>query len=158
MRHAARGFTLMEVVASSLVVSVVAVGTMMAFVTASRLSHRQNTPDVIEAEGHAQELMETFRNHVATDDLTLMNDATASEAAQAASHGWVTDPAFVAGDESVSGLKSAKRCYRVTPGDCDGDGVKTGALVNGIAEADCYVVQVQVCWNDVTPAGGCECP
>jgi hypothetical protein len=123
--------------AASLIASVVAGGTMMAFVTAARISRQQSSPLASEANGFAQQTLEGIRNKVADDSTWLSSRAGL---------GWVDDPMGGAGGtESITTL-SPKRCYRVTPEDCDG--------VGGTAN-DCYAVNVAVCWNDLA---SCPCP
>ena len=63
------GFTLVEVLAASVVASVLAGGTLAAYIAASRMAARGvDHMARIEAEGYAQETLEKFRNHVAADD------------------------------------------------------------------------------------------
>lgn len=135
----ARGFTLIEVLVASVLATVVAGGTMMAYITAARIARGPSSQSYAEAFGYAQQTAERFRNLVADDA------AYTAWLAASAGPAWHTDvlPAS-GGTESVIAL-GARRCYRVTPLDCDGVG---GA-------GDCHNVEVKVCWNDLT---GCPCP
>ncbi|GEM_PF-863947 len=137
------GFTLIEVVVAALIASIVAAGTLMAFITAARMSARQGSPAYAEASGYAQQTLERIRNAVAADDAWFQT--------QAAVGTWIADALpGGGGSESIQALP-AKRCYLVTPQDCDND----GAVASPPAEQDCYSVSVQVCWRDLA---GCLCP
>jgi len=138
------GYTLVEVVVASFLASVVAGGTMMAFVTAARMTQRQGDVRFAEASGLAQQTVEKFRNYVEAGQPWLTSKAPL---------GWCLDQlpsSVVAGTESILKM-SARRCYRVTPEDCDGVG----------GPGDCYALQVAVCWKDLStcPAPACAaCP
>lgn len=141
------GFTLIEVIVASLIASLVAGGTLAAFIAAARMTARQGSPAYAEASGFAQQTLERIRNAVAADDTWFQT--------QVAIGGWIADglPGG-GGSESIQTPPppgNAKRCYLVTPQDCDND----GAVANPPAEQDCYSVSVQVCWRDLT---GCLCP
>ena len=125
----ARGFTIIEVLAASVVAAVVAGGTMMAFVTAARIQALQTNPHLAEADGLAEQTAERLRNQVAAD-LNLPVG------------GWQNDPIIGGGSTSITTL-GATRQYRIQPGDCDGDGILAGVA----GEQDCYVVSVQVQWT-----------
>ena len=145
-----KGFTLLEVLAASLVASVVAGGTMMAFVTAARIGRFKNTANYAEAATLAQETFENFRNRVAADDTFFATAANPGATAIPNNNGWIADPILgVRGDFSIVET-TAKRCYRVRPAECDG--------TTGIApqSGDCYAMAVQVCWNNEQLA--CNCP
>ena len=131
---------MVEVVIASLVASIVAGGTLMAFVTAARMTASQDPVANAEASALAQETVEKFRNFVG-DDAMWNNWLTAN-----ADGSWHSDPPVVGsgGSESKLTVAGAKRCYRVTPADCDGDG----------AADDCVAVQSRVCWNNVS---NCPC-
>ena len=128
-----RGLTLIEVLASAVIASVVAGGTMMAFITAARIQALQTNPHLAEADGLAEQTAERLRNLVAAD-LTLPTG------------GWQSDPISGGGTESISAMGAVRR-YRITPSDCDGDGIVAGG-----GEQDCYAVNVRVCWD------GTPCP
>jgi len=137
-QRAAAGFTLVEVLVASVIASVVAGGTMMAFVTAARINSTQSNPEMTEASGYAQQTVERFRNLVA-------NDATWSAWLVANADGvWHNDalppPSGLPTDESIL-EKGAKRCYRVT---------QETVVVPG----DAYAVSAKVCWKET----GCLCP
>lgn len=133
------GFTLVEVMAASMIAAVVAGGTMAAFVAAARMSRAQNSPAFAEASGYAQETLERFRNSIAADSPWPADEADGL---------WRSDPLpATGGTQSIldMGGVPARRCYRVTPEDCDG----------AAGPPDCYAVDVKMCWKDVT---GCPCP
>lgn len=123
------GFTLIELLLASMASAVIGGGTLMAFVTAARISANQLTPTVIEATGLAAQTIEKYRSRVARDDGWL--------AAQVPL-GWQTD-ALPGGAGTESMQPGARRCFRVTNA--------CGGL--------CYQVEAQVCWTDMT---GCNCP
>ncbi len=132
-RSVVTGFTLIEVLLGSVIASVVAGGTMMAFVTAARIARRQNAVAMAEATGYAESTLERLRNHVAVDETLLPTRAASPDT-------WWCDnlPAPAAGgSESILNL-NATRAYRVRVEDCDG--------VAG-SEA-CFALQVRVCWSD----------
>ena len=114
------GFTLLEVVLAAVIGSVIAGGTMIAFVTALNISHRASGTS--EAAHLAQQTIERFRNRIACDD-GWFDPATC--AASGLPAGWQPDgglpPAITARD------------YQVTAG-CNG-------------EPDCVTVQVRVQWT-----------
>ena len=139
--HGCHGFTLVEVIIASLVVAVVAGGTMMAFIASANMtgpysmSRPQDLPTLAEANALAQQTIESLRNDVE------MVGATESPvlATKAASGLWYCAPLPAGG--TASQLTGAARRYRVVLADCDGVG---GA-------GDCYAVQSQVCWNQTCP-------
>ena len=122
-----RGVTLTEVLVASAITSMVAGGTLTAFVTAARIQQATNGPRTVEASGYAQQWLEALRNRVAADDAFFSSKAGL---------GWQDD-------DPATGI--VKRLYRVEAKDCDGDGIVAGA-----GEADCYAVTVKVCWNQPT--------
>jgi len=132
------GFTLMEVMAASVIVAVVAGGTMMSLVAAARMTASQDHLTHAEASALAQESIEKFRN----DGVDAMNPMWLADQVPL---GWQADSIVVGagGSESKLDLGTAKRCYRVVEADCDG--------VGGVG--DCYGMQSRVCWNDVA-----DCP
>ena len=137
MNRPASAFTLVEVLAAALIVAAVGGGTLMAFVTASRIARQRNSASTSEGGFFAQQTLERFRNDVSVDANRLPGLSGA---------GWQSHPlppAPVAGSNTESILnEGAKRCYQVYPADCDG--------VSGTG--DCYGIQVKVCWN------GTVCP
>ena len=137
-----RGLTLLEVIIASLVASIVAGGTLMAFVTAAKMTTSQDLMTNAEASALAREAVEQFRNRVTADeaDVTWWQN----QAALTANDGWVAEPLPATGGSESKLNIGAKRCYRVRAADCDGVG---GA-------GDCYAVQSRVCWNDVS---NCPC-
>ncbi len=157
------GFTLVEVLAASAIGAVVTGGTLMAFVTAARLTAERDDPSIVEASGFAQQTIERFRNRIACDDVVWF-DASCQPLdipgrIQSAPGAWTPDP-FVnsgGGNYPLGSLSildvdgdgaydaAARRCYRAWQVDCDGDGT----------DGDCYAFEAQVCWRDAT---GCTCP
>jgi len=155
MGDAQRGFTLVEVLAASLIASVVAGGTLMAFATAARISHQQSSTAAAEATGYAQRFLEGIRNKVQQDpdpvtgktwleanaDLSLSN---------VLSNGWIdapiTDPA--GGTDSIRQNNGAKRCYRV----------RKEVSCHNTTGPDCYAVNVAVCWDKLDQPRPCPCP
>ena len=150
------GFTMVELMAGSLIATMVAGGTMMAYVTAARISRQQGNPAIVEATMLAQQTLERFRSEMACD-ADSFDPVTCNAKAVLPTGDWTTDdfpnansndPAIAArGNESILTRPGTtpKRCFRVTKEDCDGDGL-TG---------DCFAVQAKVCWGDTTT---CPCP
>lgn len=130
------GFSFIELMAASLITSVVAGGTFMAIATAARLTSTQASPQVGEAMGFAQESVEKPRNHVATDD-PWFGISPGS---------WQDDPVSPpVGSESINQVANpAERRVCVVEEDCGGDG-----------NNDCFRVKVKVCWKGNTAA---NCP
>ena len=128
-----RGVTLVEVLIASVIAAVVAAGTATAFVASARMTAAQSNPGTAEAGVYARETAERFRNRIACDDPWF--DAACQPANLPG--GWQPDPLpDGAGTDSIL-MTGARRCYQMTPQDCDGVG---GA-------GDCLAVQVRVCWN-----------
>lgn len=150
MRRAQGGFTLAELLMASAIASVIAAGTMSAFVAAARMQRGAAGPRDAEAAFLAQQFLDALRNRVAADSTWFASAAAAS------SSGWISDDALIEdapGMDPIAAAASllntgagARRCYQVIPADCDGD---------GSAVDDCHQVQVTVCWNDLT---SCPCP
>ncbi len=131
------GFTFFEVLAASMIASFVAGGTLLAFVTAARITGVQNHAALSEANSLAVQTIEKYRNRVAADDVTALNSLPVRAGAPA----WVLEP-FDALPPGGTVLTAAKRCSRVSPA--------PGCGVN------CYQVEVRVCW-DGTSVGACPC-
>ncbi len=135
MRDGERGLTLVEVLVASVIAAVAVAGTAAAMVAAARMTRAQSNPGTAEASVYARETAERFRNRVACDDPWF--DAACQPVMPG---GWLADPLpapAAAGSESI--LKTgARRCFRITPQECD------GVLPVG----DCLAVQVRVCWNN----------
>ena len=137
-----RGLTLIEVLAASVVAAVIAGGTMSAFVAASRMQKGQGPGTSVEVMSYARQTLERFRNLIACDSPWF--DPVTCAPTAAIPSAWTEDtlPSLdQVGTESII-RTTAKRCYRVTPQDCDGDASPT----------DCFNVEVKVCWN------GAVCP
>ena len=126
---------MVEVLAASLAASVIAGGTLMAFVAAARIMKAQDAK-LPEADLCAAQTLERFRNHVAADDTWLSTQAAT---------GWqsdsLTDPVSGCGGgtESIQNIATAKRCYRVSSAPSCGP--------------ECYQLEVKVCWG----ATACPC-
>jgi prepilin-type N-terminal cleavage/methylation domain-containing protein len=136
-----RGFTLVEVVVSSVIGAVVVGGTMAAFVAAGRMIRQSDTMAVAEATGFAEQTLERLRNMVACDSAWFQAPCAPNPPT-----GQVTDPLVTAdgrpytgGTDSILQMGPVRRCYVVTPA-CDGE---------------CFKVDVKVCWGDLTT---CTCP
>ena len=84
-----RGLTLVEVVIASLIASIVAGGTLMAFVTSARMTASQNPVANAEASALAQEMVEQFRNRVTADTVDVL--WWQAQAGLTANDGWVAD-------------------------------------------------------------------
>ena len=134
----ARGFSLMEIICTSVIVPIIIGGTMAGYTVAVRLQYTHDDAASTEAMGYARQLLEEARNRVASDDPWW--------AAQAAL-GWQAAPFTGSGSQTIS-LQGAMRLYCVAAQDCDGDG----------ATGDCYAMQVKVCWDGTPcPTVGAAC-
>lgn len=134
------GFTMVEILAAAVVAAVIAGGSMLAFVAASRMMRLGDTPAVAEASGYAQQTIERFRNMIACDSPWFLAGTCAPRPnppnLDGMPTGWVADPlpAAAAGDtESILNF-GARRCYRVAPRVC-------------ATTDDCFEIEVKVCWN-----------
>ena len=136
MRHRQRGFTLLEVLVASAIMSVAAGGTMVAFIAAGRMMRAQSHPDTAEAVGYAQETMETLRDNIACQPPWF--DAACTPTLPV---GWQADPLPGPASTNTILAAAARRCYRVTQQNC-------------AAAGDCFAVEVRMCWNDVA---NCPC-
>ncbi|MBI3322041.1 MAG: prepilin-type N-terminal cleavage/methylation domain-containing protein [Candidatus Omnitrophica bacterium] len=137
------GFTLIEIVIAAAIGAVVTWGTMAAFVAAARMSRAHDNPGFSEANLYAQQTVERFRNLIACGSPWF--DPVTCQPSAALPIAWTTH-VLPAGGGTESILHTpARRCYRVTPQDCDGVG---GA-------GDCFSMEARVCWKDLT---GCPCP
>ena len=119
--------TLLELTAAAVLGSLIAGATMMAFMTATKVSRQSSTNrDLMPA---VQETLEKYRNRIACDD-PWFNLATCVMAAQNA----VNEPAPLAPSLLAMG---GTRDYTMTPADCDGDGTV----------GDCYRASVHINWT-----------
>ncbi len=139
-----KGFTLIEVLISSVIATTVAGGTMMAFVTAARIVGRGDSAAMLEASALAGDMLEDIRNQVAADSTWF---------ADRVNLGWCDAPLPPStSTESVLGPPDAERRYRVVRVDCTGDGDTNDPQ-------DCFSVDVRVCWNGTEcPDAGAGCP
>lgn len=136
MRGSAAGFTLLEVLAASVLASVVAGGMMMAYIAAARMPPPRGIDPMLEANGLAQQTLEWIRNQVAADSTFFATQAAA---------GWQEDPLPAAGSSESILNQTAVRRYCVRTADCAGVG-------------DCYAADAKVCWNGTPcPAIGSVC-
>lgn len=147
-RRRATGFTLIEVLVASAIGAVVAGGSVMAVVAASRMLRAQSGSGSAEAAQYAQQTLERFRNMIACNS-SWFNPATCVPVLGPPMDGnWITDPWDPPpprpGVDSILNTANPKRCYRVQPLDCD-----------GVVGSDCFTVQAQVCWNG---EASCPCP
>ncbi len=146
MGDAQRGFTLVEVLAASLIASVVAGGTLMAFATAARISRQQSSTAAAEATGYAQRFLEGIYNKVTQDSSGTWLGLNATST-------WIDAPITDAewfsktgGSDSIR--QGAKRCYRVT----------NEVHCHQTTGPDCYAVNVAVCWDKLDQPRPCPCP
>jgi len=125
---------MIEILIASIIAAVVAGGTMMAFVTAARMTRLQSNPVLAEASGFAMQTVERFRNQVTAQPVPTWFATKAGPV-------WYSDPLPVPGagtnTESLLWKPPTSRTYRVTAEDCDG--------IGGVG--DCYAVTFKVCWN-----------
>jgi len=124
---------LSEVLIASLIVALIAAGTMMAFVAAARMTRAQSNPGVSEATGYVRETAEKFRNYIACTPPWFD-----TACAPTLPGGWQADPLPVGGGSNSILSTPSRRCYQVTPQDCDG--------VGGVG--DCFAIEVRMCWNN----------
>jgi len=129
-----RGVTFLEILIASLITALVVSGTMMAYVTAVKIS--REAVFVSEATAFAVQTMERFRNRMACDDAWLDPDTCGP--GLGLPNVWTAD--VLPGGAQGSTLPGGARVYKVTegPDDFDGDGV-----------GDYYRVMAKVSW--VTP-------
>ena len=133
MHH--RGFSLIEIIAASVIGALVAGGTMTAFVMTVRFSQKAGSHT--EAAQLAQQTLEKFRDRVACRKAgQTQNDAWYDETncAADAPAGSTGDP--IPGSSVLSRFGGA-RTYKVEPADCDGDG----------SAGDCVKVVTKVTWT-----------
>lgn len=126
-----RGVTLIEIIAASVIGTLLAGGTMMAFVLAAK--NARTSLIEVEAAGLAQQTLEKYRNKIACDSgwyapADPACDPTTLPLAN-------TDDALLPGTPLLE--YGGTRKYTVTQADCDGN------LVPG----DCLQVKVKVEWN-----------
>lgn len=142
MRFSESGFSLAEVLIASVLITVVAAGTMASLIASAKMTHDVNASTMAEAGGQASQILETMRSRVAADD-TFFADHAGMDNWTYASLGQPNQGpnGNYPGGSPLSTLnQDAMRKYRVFQQDCDGDG-KTG---------DCYSVAVEQCWDGST--------
>ena len=131
MRMNEHGLTLVEIIAAAVIGTLIAAGTMMAFVTATRISRASPTESA--AVFLAQQTIERFRNRVACDDPWYDGPPNCDP-----------DPANLPGlgtpdpipASSLLATYGGERTYRVTRSDCAG----------GVG-FDCLEVETKVTWT-----------
>ena len=135
MRNAQRGISLMEVLVAAVIGTLMAGGTLLAFLLATK--HTRSSLETVDAAALAAQTLEKFRNKIACDEGTAAGtDPWFDAACQGQAIGPTGDA--VPADHPILGVDpSATRTYTVTPADCDGVG---GA-------DDCFKVEVKVHWN-----------
>ncbi len=130
-----RGVTLVEVLVASVVMAVLAGGTLLAFVSAIRISQRG--PVNAEAADYAQQTLERYRNLIACDSAWFQNPCIPAAVLPTN----VFDPQFpLTGLPAKALYGTGTRKFTVTPDDCDGNGFPGGF-------SDCYKVAVTVSWT-----------
>ncbi len=127
MKRSRAGMTLVEVIAASVLTSLVAGGTLMALTTAVHLAKRSS--EGVQVSHLAQQTLEKFRNHVACDDAWF--DAACAPTTLPPAN---TPDLLPDGPVKDHG---GTRLYTVAPADCDG--------VGGVG--DCLRMDVTVHWN-----------
>ena len=145
--RARSGMTLVEIIVAAVLTALVAGGTMIAFVTAAKMSRRGGSSQA-EAAFYAQQTVEKFRNKVAcrqpsesapqTDPQNPAGDTWFNASCQSdAPTGWQEDALPTGAAPSITGL-GAQREYEVVPGgdDFDNDG-----------RPDYYRVTSKVTWT-----------
>ena len=132
-----RGFTLVELLASLLIVSVTMLGVMTASVGAARTARLQQLgPNYSEAVGCAQQHLEQYRNSVAADDTTIASSATGQWQAGFPISGCTGIHKASIRYQTGSPPVTPTRMWCLRPEECD-----------GAAGVDCYSMHVRVCWN-----------
>lgn len=141
MLKSTRAISLIEVVVAAVIGSLLAGGTLMAFVLASKVSNE--ALQQAEALSYAVETIERFRNRVACDDAWFDDagvDCNFSGVDLNLPQGMTADDLPDPTDPPTSVLigrgMSETRRYQVLPSNCD-----------GVAGADCYTVNVVVNWT-----------
>ena len=126
------GLTMIEIIAASVIGSLVAAGTLSAFVAAVKISTASSNK--AEAGYLIQQTFERLRDKIAcSDDGSTWFDAGCNQIVASA---WTDDPLSVGTAPSVTAF-GATRQYQVTPQDCDADG----------APGDCFQVVTTLHWN-----------
>ena len=104
-----QGLTLVEVVVASLLLALIAGGTMLAI--AASVKHGRSSLDVVDAIELAQQTAERLRNHVACDDAWFNPSCTAVNVSQ------TDDP--ISPDHPIKKIDpGAHRFYTEVPWDC----------------------------------------
>ncbi len=129
------GFSFVELLIASLLISIVAAGTMASFIASARITQDENSSTMSEAGGRARQTLESLRNKVSATDTFFSTSKNAWQPVTTGVSGGST------GGTSASplsvGYQKSENEYRVFPQDCDGDGTK----------GDCYSVAVRQCWD-----------
>ena len=129
-----RGFSLIEIVAASVIGALVAGGTMTAFVMTVKFSQKASSHT--EATQLAQQTLERFRDRVACRQSgQTQSDTWYDTSCNADAPAGSTTDSIPA--SSVLPKFSGARTYKVVPADCDGDG----------SAGDCMKVVTKVTWT-----------
>ena len=129
-----QGMTLIEIVVAALLAALLAGGTMMTFVSATKGVHHSS--DRGEATFLALQTLEGYRNHVACRQSTEAQNQTWYDAScqSDAPRGNIE---ALPTDADLAKFPNATRQYQTTPLDCDGDGIV----------GDCLQMTVKVHWD-----------
>ena len=133
MMDSERGVTLIEVIAAAVIGSVIAGGTMVAFVTALNISQRAS--QATELDYLAQQTMERFRNRIACDDTWF-----AAPGCTAAAIPPTDDP--IPATAPIQKFPPTSRKFTMTPG--------PDSPADTDTDPDYYIMQVRACANDPT--------
>lgn len=137
---AVAGFTLLEVIAASMLAALIAGGTLMAFLSSSRMS--SSSIHVEQASYLGQQTLDHYRNRIACDDAWFSSaDCTAAGIPSPGEE----DP--LSPNSGVGNFADAKRCYVMTP--------RYFGPGGQIDPPDYYEMTVTVCWNG---DAACACP
>ena len=137
----ARGVTFIEVLVAAVIGSLLAGGTLLAFLLSAKLARDAVT--MSEATDYATETVEKFRNQIACDDPWFNDSPDCNFQTVDGNLPQASTPDLLPPDVPTSALlsfnNSDDRRYRVQPADCD-----------GVAGNDCYLVTVTLTWAPPT--------
>ena len=143
MRMNQRGLTLVEIIIAAVLGVLVAAGTMMAFLTARRIS--TTSPVETDATFLAQQTIERFRNRIACDD-PWYDPATSACDPSMLPAGSQLDPDGINGIPASSLLaqySGSQRTYEVKDDGCSG--------LYPPNSGHCVTVTATVHWNPPSP-------
>ena len=130
IRQGARGMTLIEIIAATVVIAVVLLGTMTAFITAARIVGKENLFALAEANGLLRETADERRNGVYRGTSTVQGMVGS---------GWQMVETINTPD-----LPHGKRCLMVT----DNANYDPSCAPNCACSGNCYEIKATVCWNN----------